>query len=163
VVGVARDDDADRLHLVHRGVRRVEQARARVEAHVAADDLAEGLFQIGHRGDYTSGGATAALPDTPQRGIVVARGSSMARAEAARSPHGLKIPRRARAHLEPATLPSVLRRLALALVLVLAAGADGEAAPAAPAFRVKTLDGRSTIDSRDLLGKKVLVLRFQAS
>ena len=36
------------------------------------------------------------------------------------------------------------------------------AAPAAPGFKVTTLDGR-TIDSRDLIGKKVIVLRFQAS
>ena len=49
------------------------------------------------------------------------------------------------------------------LLLLLAIAATGEAAPAAPAFRVTTLDGRRTIDTRELLGKKVLVLRFQAS
>ncbi len=38
-----------------------------------------------------------------------------------------------------------------------------EAAPAAPGFRVKLLDSGRTLDSRDLMGKKVLVLRFQAS
>ena len=36
------------------------------------------------------------------------------------------------------------------------------AAPAAPGFKVRLLDGRS-LDSRDLIGKKILVLRFQAS
>jgi peroxiredoxin len=36
------------------------------------------------------------------------------------------------------------------------------AAPAAPGFKVTTLDGR-VIDSLELLGKKVIVLRFQAS
>jgi peroxiredoxin len=36
------------------------------------------------------------------------------------------------------------------------------AAPAAPGFKVKTLDGR-VIDSLELIGKKVVVLRFQAS
>ncbi len=37
------------------------------------------------------------------------------------------------------------------------------AAPAAPGFRVKLLDSPRVIDSRELLGKKVIVLRFQAS
>ncbi|HEV8616496.1 MAG TPA: TlpA disulfide reductase family protein [Methylomirabilota bacterium] len=55
------------------------------------------------------------------------------------------------------------RPLLLASLLLLAIAATGEAAPTAPAFRVKTLDGRRTIDTRELLGKKVLVLRFQAS
>jgi peroxiredoxin len=36
------------------------------------------------------------------------------------------------------------------------------AAPAAPGFKVRLLDGRE-VDSRDLIGKKILVLRFQAS
>ena len=53
------------------------------------------------------------------------------------------------------------RLLALALLLLLAAAA--EAAPAAPGFRVRTLDGKRTIDSKELIGKKVVVLRFQAS
>ena len=53
------------------------------------------------------------------------------------------------------------RLFAVALLLAVAAGA--EAAPAAPGFRVKTLDGRRTIDSKELIGKKVIVLRFQAS
>ncbi|HEV8641465.1 MAG TPA: TlpA disulfide reductase family protein [Methylomirabilota bacterium] len=54
-------------------------------------------------------------------------------------------------------LPAALAGL-LALVSTAANGA-----PAAPGFRVKLLDSARTIDSRDLLGKKVLVLRFQAS
>ena len=48
----------------------------------------------------------------------------------------------------------------VAALLVLAGPAD--AAPSAPGFRVKTLDGR-TIDSNGLIGQKVIVLRFQAS
>jgi peroxiredoxin len=49
---------------------------------------------------------------------------------------------------------------ALAVVLLVADAAMG--APAAPGFKVRLLDGGS-IDSRDLIGKKILVLRFQAS
>ena len=37
------------------------------------------------------------------------------------------------------------------------------AAPSAPAFTVKLLDGSGSFDSRSLIGKKVLVVRFQAS
>jgi peroxiredoxin len=37
------------------------------------------------------------------------------------------------------------------------------AAPTAPGFTVRVLDAGRTIDSRDLIGKKVLVVRFQAS
>lgn len=37
------------------------------------------------------------------------------------------------------------------------------AAPAAPGFRVRLLDSGKTVDSRELIGKKILVLRFQAS
>jgi peroxiredoxin len=37
------------------------------------------------------------------------------------------------------------------------------AAPAAPPIRVRLLDGGETFDSRLLIGKKVLVVRFQAS
>jgi peroxiredoxin len=54
------------------------------------------------------------------------------------------------------------RRL-FALALLLAVTTAVEAAPAAPGFRVKTLDGHRTIDSKELIGKKVVVLRFQAS
>jgi peroxiredoxin len=53
------------------------------------------------------------------------------------------------------------RFVVLALLLGLATG--GEAAPAAPGFKVRLIDGRTTLDSRDLIGKKILVLRFQAS
>jgi len=55
------------------------------------------------------------------------------------------------------------RRLALVLVLLLALAFRAEAAPAAPGFKVTLLDGTTTIDSHDLVGKKILVLRFQAS
>lgn len=47
-------------------------------------------------------------------------------------------------------------------MVVLLATVPAYAAPAAPGFRLRTLDGR-TIDSRDLLGKAIVVLRFQAS
>jgi len=56
----------------------------------------------------------------------------------------------------------VARQLLL-LVLLLAFAVSGEAAPAAPGFKVNLLDGKTTLDSRDLTGKKILVLRFQAS
>ena len=55
----------------------------------------------------------------------------------------------------------MIRFLALAVLLALTTGS--EAAPAAPGFKVKLIDGKTTLDSRDLIGKKILVLRFQAS
>ncbi len=56
------------------------------------------------------------------------------------------------------------RRLVAPLILLLAVSAlPALAAPAAPGFSVRLLDSARTIDSRDLLEKKVLVLRFQAS
>jgi peroxiredoxin len=48
------------------------------------------------------------------------------------------------------------------LALVVALAGVAHAAPAAPGFRLKTLDGR-TLDSNELIGKKIVVLRFQAS
>ncbi|HEU5319274.1 MAG TPA: TlpA disulfide reductase family protein [Methylomirabilota bacterium] len=55
-----------------------------------------------------------------------------------------------------------MRRALALLVLSLAAPGAVGAAPAAPGFRVRLLDG-SAVDSRELIGKKILVLRFQAS
>ena len=55
------------------------------------------------------------------------------------------------------------RRILVALALVLSTVADVDAAPAAPGFRVKLLDSRATFDTRDEIGKHVVVLRFQAS
>jgi peroxiredoxin len=52
------------------------------------------------------------------------------------------------------------RLITLAVFLCLAAAAH--AAQTAPGFKVKTLDGQ-TLDSLELIGKKVIVLRFQAS
>jgi len=53
---------------------------------------------------------------------------------------------------------------ALVLALVLAApAAAAPASPAAPAFSAKLLDEARTLDSRALIGKKVVVLRFQGS
>jgi peroxiredoxin len=57
----------------------------------------------------------------------------------------------------------VTRRAVLAIALVLVAAVAVHAAPAAPGFRVKQLDGARTFDSRDMIGKKVVVLRFQSS
>ena len=53
--------------------------------------------------------------------------------------------------------------LLVALVVMAACGAAVLAAPAAPAFRVKLLDSGTVVDSRDLMGKKVVIVRFQAS
>jgi peroxiredoxin len=58
--------------------------------------------------------------------------------------------------------------LALGLALTLASlisalVAPALAAPAAPGFRVRLLDASRTFDSREMMGKKVVVLRFQAS
>ena len=47
--------------------------------------------------------------------------------------------------------------------LLAAVTAPAAGAPAAPGFRVTTVDGRRVIDSKELIGKKVIVLRFQAS
>jgi peroxiredoxin len=56
-----------------------------------------------------------------------------------------------------------VRALVAASLLVVTAVAVGGAAPAAPGFRVKLLDSRATFDSRDRIGKHVVVVRFQAS
>lgn len=53
--------------------------------------------------------------------------------------------------------------LSAALLCLLGFVPSAEAAPAAPAFRVRLLDGGRPFDSRELLGKKILVVRFQAS
>ena len=55
----------------------------------------------------------------------------------------------------------VLRLRAALLVLLFAAPAA--ALPSAPAIAFKRLDGAGEFDSRALIGKKVLVVRFQAS
>ena len=54
-------------------------------------------------------------------------------------------------------------RLLAAVTALLLATASAVAAPAAPGFRVKQLDGPRTFDSRDMIGKKLVVLRFQSS
>ena len=54
------------------------------------------------------------------------------------------------------------RALVLLPALLAAMTAVAQAAPAAPGFKVETLDGR-TIDSKELIGRTVIVLRFQAS
>jgi cytochrome c biogenesis protein CcmG, thiol:disulfide interchange protein DsbE len=57
---------------------------------------------------------------------------------------------------------TAMLRWILVLITLVALPGAAVAAPAAPGFKVTTLDGK-TIDSRDLIGKKVIVLRFQAS
>jgi peroxiredoxin len=56
-----------------------------------------------------------------------------------------------------------MRALLAALILGFYASPALAAAPPAPAFTLKLLDGSGTFDSRALLGKNVLVVRFQAS
>jgi peroxiredoxin len=51
----------------------------------------------------------------------------------------------------------------LAVVLAVATVGPAAAAPAAPGFRVKVLDSGRVFDSREMMGKKVVVLRFEAS
>jgi peroxiredoxin len=55
-----------------------------------------------------------------------------------------------------------VRAAIFALAALLSLTPAVAAAPAAPGFKVRLLDGRE-VDSRDLIGKKILVLRFQAS
>lgn len=55
-----------------------------------------------------------------------------------------------------------MRVVLLALAALLPLASTAAAAPAAPGFKVRLVDGHS-LDSRDLIGKKILVLRFQAS
>jgi peroxiredoxin len=55
-----------------------------------------------------------------------------------------------------------VRAAIFALAALLSLTPAVAAAPAAPGFKVRLLDGRE-VDSRDLIGKKLLVLRFQAS
>jgi peroxiredoxin len=50
----------------------------------------------------------------------------------------------------------------LAVAVLLGWAAAAHAAPAAPGFKLRALDGR-IFDSLELIGKKVVVLRFQAS
>lgn len=52
---------------------------------------------------------------------------------------------------------------AFALVLLLALSPPADASPTAPAFTLRLLDSKATLDSRAYLGKSVLVVRFQAS
>lgn len=52
---------------------------------------------------------------------------------------------------------------ALVVAGTLAPSGTARSAPAAPGFRVKLLDSSQQFDSRELSGKKVLVLRFQST
>ena len=55
-----------------------------------------------------------------------------------------------------------MRRPFLLLATLLLLTGVAAAAPTAPGFKVRTLDGH-TVDSKGLIGQKVIVLRFQAS
>jgi peroxiredoxin len=57
---------------------------------------------------------------------------------------------------------SAMPRWLLTLAAILGLAAAAQAATTAPGFKVKTLDGQP-LDSLELIGKKVIVLRFQAS
>src|SRR5262245_8969756 len=57
---------------------------------------------------------------------------------------------------------TMLRVMAAFALFWCTLAAPALAAPAAPAFTLKLLDGR-TFDSRALIGKQVVLLRFQAS
>ena len=62
--------------------------------------------------------------------------------------------------------PAPFRRailLAVAAVLLAGGSPPSVAAPAAPGLRVKLFESGRTFDSRDAIGKRVVVLRFQAS
>ncbi|HET8578943.1 MAG TPA: TlpA disulfide reductase family protein [Methylomirabilota bacterium] len=54
-------------------------------------------------------------------------------------------------------------RLRAAVLVLLLAAPAAAALPSAPAVAFKRLDGAGEFDSRALIGKKVLVVRFQAS
>lgn len=56
-----------------------------------------------------------------------------------------------------------MRALAAAALLAMLAVAPAARAEDAPGFRVKLLDSKATFDSRERLGKRPIVLRFQAS
>lgn len=56
-----------------------------------------------------------------------------------------------------------MTRLLTGLALALLLATPASAAPAAPGFKVKQLDGPRSFDLREMVGKKVVVLRFQAS
>src|SRR5262249_25803368 len=56
-----------------------------------------------------------------------------------------------------------MRALLAILVLVSCVSPALAAPPSAPAFTLTLLDGSGTFDSRALIGKKVMVVRFQAS
>lgn len=58
---------------------------------------------------------------------------------------------------------STVAPFVLAFTVLLAFAGAAEAAPAAPGIRVKLLDSRATFDSRDEIGKHVVVVRFQTS
>jgi peroxiredoxin len=56
-----------------------------------------------------------------------------------------------------------MNAILLAVLLAVVTVGHAAAAPAAPGFRVKLLDSPRAFDSREMMGKKVVVLRFQAS
>jgi hypothetical protein len=63
VVGVTRRDDADRLHLIHGRVRRVEQQRGGIEPDGAADDAAQVALEVVHRAIILAGSGHTGVAD----------------------------------------------------------------------------------------------------
>jgi peroxiredoxin len=57
----------------------------------------------------------------------------------------------------------VLMRAVIVLIALAASAATAGAEPDAPGFKVTLLDSRTTFDVRDRLGKRPVVVRFQAS
>lgn len=53
--------------------------------------------------------------------------------------------------------------VALLVAVLLALAGPVRAEPAAPGFKARLLDSGETVDTRELIGKKIVVLRFQAS
>ena len=51
-----------------------------------------------------------------------------------------------------------VRAILLAVLLVTALASAASAAPAAPGFRVHLLDSQRVVDSRELIGKKVVIV-----
>lgn len=60
-------------------------------------------------------------------------------------------------------MPAVAALLVLAALVLAPVGTVRAADQDAPGFRVKILDSRTTFDSRERMGKRPMVIRFQAS
>src|SRR5262245_38205040 len=63
VVGIARDDDANRLDLVHGGVGRVEELGALIEPDITADDATQRTLEVVHAAIITGGDETLSVTE----------------------------------------------------------------------------------------------------